>query len=131
MTLDINAIIDEELKTLGEAAGAEGAEVSLPLDEDMAMRRMAAAFSILDSDTTAGALQEQNIIVHMNRQSKTNNLAHRQALLLAKAKGDPLYAKYSKYNGIRLQIRELLYRKYGSKAVSRARQLMSGMGASK
>jgi hypothetical protein len=101
----------------------------LPLDEEMAMRKIAAAYSILDSEEGTTALTEQNIVVHLNRQSKTNNLAHRQALLLAKGKNDPLYAKYAKFNGIRLQLRELIYRKYGSKAVARARQLMSGVGA--
>ena len=130
----VDQLLDEEqtVEGIGGAApaGTENADTTeLPLDEDMAMRKIAAAYSILDSDEGVTALQEQNIIVHLNRQSKTNNLAHRQALLLAKAKNDPLYAKYAKYNGIRLQLRELIYRKYGSKAVSRARALMSGVGA--
>ncbi len=109
-----------------EAVAVPATEADLPLDEDMSMRRMAAAFSALETDAVVTALQEQNIIVHLNRQSKTNNLANRQALLLAKAKNDPLYAKYAKFNGIRLQLRELIHRKYGSKAISRARQLMAG-----
>jgi hypothetical protein len=109
-----------------EGAAPANTDAELPLDEEMAMRRMASALSALDNDAVVGVLQEQNIIVHLNRQSKTNNLANRQALLLAKAKGDPLYAKYARANGIRLQIRELIHRKYGAKAISRARQLMSG-----
>ena len=103
-------------------------ETALQLDEELAMRRMAAAMNALDPEASEEVLQEQQNIVRLNRQAKTNNLAHRQALLLAKAKNDPLYAKYAKFNGIRLQIREVIYRKYGSKAIARARQLMSGIG---
>ena len=95
------------------------------------MRRMAAAMNALDPEADAEVLQEQQNIVRLNRQAKTNNLAHRQALLLAKAKNDPLYAKYAKFNGVRLQIREIIYRKYGSKAIARARQLVSGLGVGK
>ena len=109
----------------------ENEESTLQLDEELAMRRMAAAMNALDPEADAEVLQEQQNIVRLNRQAKTNNLAHRQALLLAKAKNDPLYAKYAKFNGVRLQIREIIYRKYGSKAIARARQLVSGLGISK
>ena len=121
---------------LGEEQESHEAEVcteseALQLDEELAMRRMAAAMNTLDPEADAEVLQEQQNIVRLNRQAKTNNLAHRQALLLAKAKNDPLYAKYAKFNGVRLQIREIIYRKYGSKAIARARQLVSGLGIGK
>jgi hypothetical protein len=121
-------LLQDLLAETAVQTGAPGAapEVELPLDEELAMRKMAGAFQALDEEVVIKALSEQNIIVHLNRQAKTNNLAHRQALLLAKAKGDALYAKYAKYNGIRLQLRELIHRKYGSKAVARARQFMQG-----
>lgn len=109
----------------------ENEESTLQLDEELAMRRMAAAMNALDPEADTEVLQEQQNIVRLNRQAKTNNLAHRQALLLAKAKNDPLYAKYAKFNGVRLQIREIIYRKYGSKAIARARQLVSGLGTGK
>ena len=109
----------------------ENEESTLQLDEELAMRRMAAAMNALDPEADTEVLQEQQNIVRLNRQAKTNNLAHRQALLLAKAKNDPLYAKYAKFNGVRLQIREIIYRKYGSKAIARARQLVSGLGVGK
>lgn len=115
----------------GIKSTTENEESTLQLDEELAMRRMAAAMNALDPEADAEVLQEQQNIVRLNRQAKTNNLAHRQALLLAKAKNDPLYAKYAKFNGIRLQIREIIYRKYGSKAIARARQLVSGLGISK
>lgn len=119
---------DSEVDTTREGMTEESA---LQLDEELAMRRMAAALNVLDPEADAEVLQEQQNIVRLNRQAKTNNLAHRQALLLAKAKNDPLYAKYAKFNGIRLQIREVIYRKYGSKAIARARQLVSGLGTGK
>lgn len=106
-------------------------ETGLQLDEELAMRRMAAAMNVIDPESSDTVLQEQQNIIRLNRQAKTNNLAHRQALLLAKAKNDPLYAKYAKFNGVRLQIREVIYRKYGSKAIARARQLMAGVTGTK
>lgn len=119
------SLVDQLLAEQDDTAEMQAAETMI-LDEELAMRKMGAAFGILDSEGAGAILQEQNIIVHLNRQSKTNNLAHRQAILFAKAKKDPLYDRYAKFNGLRLQLRALIYRKYGSKAVSRARQLMSG-----
>ena len=121
----IDNLLGDDIKS-----GTENEESTLQLDEELAMRRMAAAMNALDPEADAEVLQEQQNIVRLNRQAKTNNLAHRQALLLAKAKNDPLYAKYAKFNGIRLQIREVIYRKYGSKAIARARQLVAGLGQS-
>ena len=125
MSLIDNLLGDDNKST------TENEESTLQLDEELAMRRMAAAMNALDPEADAEVLQEQQNIVRLNRQAKTNNLAHRQALLLAKAKNDPLYAKYAKFNGVRLQIREIIYRKYGSKAIARARQLVSGLGVGK
>ena len=122
----IDNLLGDDIKST-----TENEDSTLQLDEELAMRRMAAAMNALDPETDAEVLQEQQNIVRLNRQAKTNNLAHRQALLLAKAKNDPLYAKYAKFNGIRLQIREIIYRKYGSKAIARARQLVSGLGIGK
>ena len=120
----IDNLLGDDIKST-----TENEESTLQLDEELAMRRMAAAMNALDPEADAEVLQEQQNIVRLNRQAKTNNLAHRQALLLAKAKNDPLYAKYAKFNGVRLQIREIIYRKYGSKAIARARQLLSGIGS--
>ena len=122
----IDNLLGDDIKPI-----TENEESTIQLDEELAMRRMAAAMNALDPEADAEVLQEQQNIVRLNRQAKTNNLAHRQALLLAKAKNDPLYAKYAKFNGVRLQIREIIYRKYGSKAIARARQLVSGLGIGK
>ena len=113
---------------LNADASVEATE-KLPLDEEVSMQRIAIALSALDSDQNE-MLAESQTIIKLNKQAKTNSLAHRQALLLAKSKNDPLYAKYAKFNGIRLQIREIIYRKYGSKALARARQLMTSNGTS-
>lgn len=125
MSLIDNLLGDDIMST------TENEDSTLQLDEELAMRRMAAAMNALDPEADADVLQEQQNIVRLNRQAKMNNLAHRQALLLAKAKNDPLYAKYAKFNGVRLQIREIIYSKYGSKAIARARQLVSGLGVGK
>ena len=108
-------------------AAAEGEDEEM-MDEGVELTRMAEALNTISPEDVGGNLQEQVNIVRLNRQAKINNLAHRQALLLARAKNDPLYAKYAKFNGVRLQIRELIYKKYGSKALARARQLVSSTG---
>ena len=113
---------------LGDSGSAEATE-KLPLDEEVSMQRIAIALNALDAEQN-DLLSEGQTIIKLNKQAKTNSLAHRQALLLAKSKNDPLYAKYAKFNGIRLQIREIIYRKYGSKALARARQLMTSNGTS-
>lgn len=119
---------------LSEQTGVqpEVVQEGITFDEDLAMRKMAAAFTLLEGEASPEILAEQQTIIRLNRQAKTNNLAHRQAILLAKSKNDPLYAKYAKFNGIRLELRSRIYAKYGSKALVRARQLVAqGPQASK
>jgi hypothetical protein len=96
------------------------------LDESAALRGIAECLSILQEDTTQEELNEAMNVIRLNKQSKMTNLAHRTALVLAKNAKDPLYDKYAKFNGIRLQLRDQIFRKYGSKANVRARQLMTG-----
>lgn len=96
------------------------------LDESAALRGIAECLNVLQEGTTEEELNEAMNIVRLNKQSKMTNLAHRTALVLAKNARDPLYDKYAKFNGIRLQLRDQIFKKYGSKANVRARQLMSG-----
>lgn len=96
------------------------------LDESAAIRRLSTAFSILGEDVSGEALQEAQSIVRLNKQAKLSSLTVRMALILARAKQDPLYTKYAKFNGLRLQLRELIVRKYGPKATQRARALLNG-----
>lgn len=96
------------------------------LEEEMSLRGMAEVFRVLDENATEEQLHEAMNIIRMNKQSKTTNLAHRTALVMSRQANDPLYIKYAKFNGLRLQIRATIFKKYGAKAASRARQMMSG-----
>jgi hypothetical protein len=96
-------------------------ETGLPLNEHMALSQLALAFK--ETDDT-GALNEQMNIVRLNKAAKIANQTSRTALLLAKNANDPLYAKYAKFNGLRLQIRAQIFKKYNSKATSIARKLV-------
>jgi hypothetical protein len=123
----VNQLLSEESEIdMKTASHLNENEESLLLDEEVAMRRMAIAMNAADGEIDETMLSEAKSIIKLNRQAKTNNLAHRAALLMAKGKNDPVYTKYAKFNGIRLQLREIIYRKYGSKAIARARALMSG-----
>ena len=97
------------------------------LDEEIALNRMATAFNILSEEHSEMDLSEAVSIVRLNKQAKTSALAARTALLLAKQKGDVLYQKYAKHNGLRLQLRSQIFKKYGAKANQRARALMQGV----
>ena len=96
------------------------------LGEGRSLRAMAEVFSVLTEDATQESINEAMNVVRLNKQTKMLSLASRTALVLAKKANDPLYAKYAKFNAIRLQLREQIFKKYGSKANSRARQLMTG-----
>lgn len=116
--------IDEDKNGLPSLEDEDSSDEDL--EENLSMRRMGTLLATLEEGVTAEQLNETMNIIRLNKQAKTLNLAHRQALLMAKAKNDPLYAKYAKFNGLRLTIRDALFKKYGSKAQQRARQLMAG-----
>ena len=103
---------DEELDPLDEAALLEYAQ-SLNAYEEQ----------------TAG-LSEQLNIVRLNRQTKLLNLSNRSALMMARKASDPLYAKFNKFNSLRLKFRAAIVKKYGSRASSYARKVMSKAGTS-
>ena len=92
---------------------SEGYHDDETLDEEIALNRMATAFNILSEDSIEMDLAEAVSIVRLNKQAKTSALAARTALLLAKQKGDVLYQKYAKHNGLRLQLRSQIFKKYG------------------
>lgn len=123
----LNQLLNDESKTLV----SESVESEITLDEEVAMNKMAAALNVFDSEENSEKILEQVSIVRLNRAAKTSSLASRQALLMAKAKLDPLYEKYAKFNGIRLSLREMIYKKYGSRALQRARKLISATSSSK
>ena len=45
--------------------------------------------------------------------------------MLARKANDPLYAKFNKFNSLRLKFRAAIVKKYGVRASSYARKLMS------
>ena len=94
--------------------------------EESALIRMAAALNVFNEGISTEELNEQMSIVRLNRQAKTANLAARAALLMAKSNNDPLYQKYAKFNGMRLQLKAAIFKKYGTKANARARAMISG-----
>jgi len=100
--------------------GEEQAELSedatMTLDDEELLATLSEAYEVVS---------EQMNIVRLNRQTKLLNLTNRSALILAKRAGDPLFTKYSKFNKIRRDIRAQIVKKYGAKATSYARKVMS------
>ena len=70
-------------------------------------------------------LAEQMNIVRLNKQTRLLNLTNRSAIILAKRANDTLYAKYAKFNAMRLEMRAQIVKKYGSRAASYARKIMA------
>ena len=119
----IKNLLDEDVEGK-KTAKAEGDEHEMHLDEEAELARMAMAFEAIDGEDN---LNEAMNIVRLNKQTKLNSLTSRMALVIARAKKDPLYQKYSRLNGARLSIRELIFKKYGAVALSRSRKLMAGV----
>lgn len=103
------------IESLGEdLEGFDG--IDLDLSEEAALEEFAHMQEVIT---------EQMNIVRLNRQAKLLNLTNRTALVLAKQNKDPLFAKYARFNSLRLQIRSKIVKKYGAKAAARARSLTS------
>ena len=102
---------DEDLEDLEEAV--------LTVSEEAALT----AFVEATMELEAGLLSEQQTIVRLNRQAKVASYTTRTALILAKRANDTLYAKYAKFNKMRLDLRALIVKKYGTKAAAIARRL--------
>ncbi|WP_368880298.1 hypothetical protein [Proteus mirabilis] len=101
-------------------------EESEALDEDYQnLLSMDTMYLILSEDMSHEALQEARNIVRLNKRTRLNNLTTRTALVMARRKKDPLFAKYAKFNTLRLGLRARIVKKYGSRAMSYSRKLMS------
>ena len=94
-------------------------EAVLTVSEEAALT----AFVEATMELEAGLLSEQQTIVRLNRQAKVASYTTRTALILAKRANDTLYAKYAKFNKMRLDLRGLIVKKYGTKAAAIARRL--------
>ena len=90
--------------------------------EEAALEKYAMALNQMGDEET---LTEQKNIVRLNRQSRLLNMTNRTAIVMARKSNDNLYKKYAKFNALRLQYRAQIVKKYGSKAASYARKLLS------
>jgi hypothetical protein len=66
------------------------------------------------------ALNERNII-KLDKKAKLNQFASRSATIIAREKNDPLYKKMAFHRRKFLEFRDLIRKKYGAKAIQRAR----------
>ena len=97
----------------------------IPLEEQEAvLSQLAEVYKSMDAEGSSLNEAARNI-VRLNRQTKLLNLTNRSALVMAARKGDPLFAKYAKFNKMRKAIRAQIVQKYGAKATSYARKLMT------
>jgi len=62
--------------------------------------------------------------VRISKTQKRSRLAGREAIRIAKAKGDPMYFKYRKFRNAALELKRRLMMKYGRKGMQMARQEM-------
>lgn len=74
------------------------------------------------------ALTEAQNIVKLNTQAKLTNLTVRSALVIARAKKDPLFAKYAKASALKRQLREQIMAKYAGQARTTARRILANAG---
>jgi len=65
-------------------------------------------------------LNERNIM-KLDKKAKLNQFSMRSATIIAREKNDPLYKKMSFYRRKFLEYRELIRKKYGTKAIQRAK----------
>lgn len=98
--------------------------------EEAALEMYAMSLNQMGDDTD-DTLTEQKNIVRLNRQSRLLNMTNRTAIVMARKSNDNLYKKYAKFNALRLQYRAQIVKKYGSKAASYARKLLSRSTPSK
>ena len=112
--------LGEEAET-GDEDDADLADLD-PLDE-AALLQYALSMDAYEAQTSG--LSEQLNIVRLNRQTKLLNLSNRTSIMLDRKTNDPLYAKFNKFNSLRLKFRAAIVKKYGVRASSYARKLMS------
>ena len=102
--------------TVDGTTTADLSEATLDIDDEQALQALAEAMDVVTEGVN---------IVRLNRQTKLLNLTNRSALVLAKRANDPLFAKYAKFNKVRRDIRDQIVKKYGAKATSYARKVMT------
>ena len=124
MSYDLNEIKD--LYEVADGAEETGHETSTsddqePVAEDLALTEMEEL--ALTGLAEAFVLSEATKIIRLTRESQIANLTGRSALILARRAKDPLFDKYARFNGLRLQVKAQIQKKYASKAVQYGRKL--------
>lgn len=117
---DLPLNVDNSEDLLGNAG-----DQNLNNDETSPFSEAADEAALEEFANAQNFLAEQMNVIRLNKQTRLLNLTNRSALILAKRANDPLYDKYAKFNALRLQFRAAIVKKYGSKAASYARQIMS------
>ena len=69
-----------------------------------------------------GLLSERNIVKY-DKKTKRKRLQGQAAIILAKEKNDPLYKKLQKAQMLRKKYKDAINKKYGSKAVKKAKEM--------
>lgn len=76
-------------------------------------------------DTADIATEAQKNIVRLNKLANFNKVQKRTAIRLAANAKDQLFEKYSKFRKLMIMYRVKIYQKYGNKAKSEARKIIS------
>ena len=74
------------------------------------------------------ATEAQRNIVKLNNVASFNRIQKRTAIRLAAESNDQLYEKYAKFRKLMIEYRVKIYQKYGNKAKSEARRIISNAG---
>ena len=118
--------------SLNENAG----DIALSPEADAVLMAIAENMGLLVNEEEAAALTafaetnltEAQTIVRLNRNDKLAGLQARAALVIAQQRKDPLFARYAKVAEAKRRLRELIYKKYGTQAASKARTLLANAG---
>ena len=118
--------------SLHENAG----DIALSPEADAVLMAIAENMGLVVNEEEAAALTafaetnltEAQTIVRLNRNDKLAGLQARAALVIAQQRKDPLFARYAKVAEAKRRLRELIYKKYGTQAASKARTLLANAG---
>lgn len=119
--MSYNLLEDESLGLMEADAGFDHPTHDLQEDDEQELSMQEEAN--LEALAEAFMLAEETKIIRLNKESQIANLTGRSALILARRAKDPLFAKYAKFNSLRLQIKKQIQKKYASKALQYGRKL--------
>lgn len=118
-TTDSAVALDEAAEAAFYAM-AEETGLLITTEEAAALARL--------SESAPEVLVEMQSIVRLNQQAKLDSLTVRSALLIARQKKDPVFAKYAKAADLKRKLRGLIVQKYQGSARTTARKLLMSAG---